>query len=112
MINGIEVLEGYLSKYNTIETNNEKPNKSNIKIIKKLQECINERRYIVDLNIIQNIVNEYEKSDVDNILNDIMLNINRYNIYLMNKKIKFTIPVLDSDIPESELKINLNDILN
>ena len=30
----------------------------------------------------------------------------------MNKKVKFTVPVLDNDIPETNIVIDLKDILN
>ena len=112
MLNGIEVLEGYLNKYKEIEESHETTRKSLIKRINRILEYIKDRRYIVDLNEIHNIVSEYENTDIDSILNDVMLNVNRYNIYLMNKKVKFTIPVLDNDIPEENIEINLNDILN
>ena len=111
MINGIDVLQKYLNKYKDIEEQGVN-NKSNIKKINNILECIKDRRYIVDINDFQKLVYEYEKTDVDNILNDLMLNINRYNIYLMNRKVKFTIPVLDNDIPENNIKINLTDVLN
>ena len=112
MLNGIDVLEKYFNKYLELEEQKEEKSNHNIKIINKIIEVINDRRYIVNLNEIENLIVEYEKVDVDNILNDIMLNINRYNVYLMNKKVKFTIPVLDNDIPESNIKINLYDVLN
>ena len=112
MSNGIDVLEKYLNKYKEIEEQKEEINKNNLKKINRFLECINDRRYIVDLNDIQALISEYENIDVDSILNDVMLNINRYNIYLMNKKVKFTIPVLDNDIPENNIEIDLKTVLN
>lgn len=111
MLNGIEVLEKYLNKYKDLEEQGNN-NKSAIKRINRILEFISDRRYITDINEVQKIVSEYEKVDEDSVLNDVMLNINRYNIYLMNKKVKFTIPVLDNDIPEIITQIELKDVIN
>ena len=112
MLNGIDILETYLEKYKVLEEQKEDSKKSLIRRIVRVLDCIQDRRYLVDLDEIQNIVTLYENTDLDSILNDIMLNINRYNVYLMNKKVKFTIPVLDTDIPNEDLVINLKDVLN
>lgn len=111
MVNGVEVLLGYLNKYKSVEESLDN-NKAVHKLINTIIETINDRRYLVDFDVFEKLVKKYEKSDVDNILNDIMLNVNRYNIYLMNKKIKFALPVLDNDIPLNNIKIDISDILN
>lgn len=112
MLDGIDTLVNYFNKYKTTEENNVNLNKGNIKRINKILECIKDRRYLTDLNEIEKIVSIYENVDIDNILNDVMLNVNRYNVYLMNKKVKFTIPVLDNDIPENVVEINLKNVLD
>ena len=49
-------------------------------------------------NYIKDIINNINNKGTDNILYDIMLNVNRYNIYFMNKKIKKQELPIDSDI--------------
>ena len=110
-MNGIEVLENYLKKCKQIEEENDN-NKAVHKLIDNLLNTIEHRRYLVDFDVFEKLVKKYEKVDIDSILNDIILNVNRYNIYLMNKKIKFAIPVLDNDIPLDNIKIDISDILN
>ena len=110
-MNGIEVLENYLRKCKKIEQENDN-NKAVHKLIDNLLNTIEHRRYLVDFDVFEKLVKKYEKVDIDSILNDIILNVNRYNIYLMNKKIKFAIPVLDNDIPLDNIKIDISDILN
>ena len=111
MLNGIEVLESYFNKCVELMEQGELDSKY-IRKVNKILDTVSTRRYITDLNEIQLLINEFEKTDVDSILNDIMLNINRYNIYLMNKKVKFTIPVLDNDIPDANIEIGLKEVLN
>lgn len=110
-MNGIEVLENYLRKCKKIEEENDN-NKAVHKLIDNLLNTIEHRRYLVDFDVFEKLVKKYEKVDIDSILNDIILNVNRYNIYLMNKKIKFAMPILDSDIPLDNVKIDISDILN
>ena len=110
-MNGIEVLENYLRKCKKIEQENDN-NKAVHKLIDSLLNAIDNRRYLVDFDVFEKLVKKYEKADIDSILNDIILNVNRYNIYLMNKKIKFAMPVLDNDIPLDDVKIDISDILN
>ena len=110
-MNGIEVLLNYLKKYKN-EEENLNNDENVINLIDNIIETINERRYLVDFDVFEKLVKKYEKSDIDNILNDIILNVNRYNIYLMNKKIKFALPILDNDIPLDDVKIDISDILN
>lgn len=52
------------------------------------------------------------KKGIDNILYDIMLNLDRYNVYFMNKKIKSVDLPLTSDIPFEELDVQLKDVLS
>lgn len=54
------------------------------------------------------------KKGIDNILLDLMLNLNRYNTYLMNKKNKSVDVdiVLEKDITFDEIDVNLKDILS
>ena len=52
------------------------------------------------------------KKGIDNILYDIMLNLDRYNVYFMNKKTKSADLPLTSDIPFEELDVQLKDVLS
>lgn len=52
------------------------------------------------------------KKGIDNILYDIMLNLDRYNVYFMNKKTKSVDLPLTSDIPFEELDVQLKDVLS
>lgn len=109
----------YLTDYNLIEelskrydsnvVNNELNNKvlneynlSNVDEIKtseKVPSYLNE------------IINSSKKG-IDNILYDIMLNLDRYNVYFMNKKTKSVDLPLTSDIPFEELDVQLKDVLS
>jgi len=111
MVNGIEILLNYLKKYRELEVNSDN-SKAVLKIIDNTIDSIDNRRYLVDFDVFEKLAKKYEKSDIDSILNEIILNVNRYNIYLMNKKIKFALPNLDIDIPLDEVKIDISDILN
>lgn len=104
MPNGIEEIITFLDKY---KDKSEGVNKSIDKILKTVED----RRYITDYDFIEELVKKYETIDVDNILYDIMLNVNRYNVYLMNKKIKFVEPNIEKDIEFDEIDINIDDIL-
>lgn len=108
MSNGIDILVSYLNKYKT----NASDNKHLIKEIDKVLEIIDDRRYITKFDLFTELVKTYETSDVDNILYDIMLNLNRYTVYLMNKKIKFAEPNIDKDIEFDNVEIDISDILN
>lgn len=107
MSNGIDVLVSYLNKYKS----NASDNKSLVKEIDKLLSIINDRRYIVKFDLFNELVKTYETSDIDNIMYDIMLNLNRYNVYLMNKKIKYVEPNLEKDIEFDEIEIDISSIL-
>jgi len=108
--NGKDVLINYLNKYKDIEINGEK--KQNvINSINGLLNIINERRYITKYDFLEELVKRYENSDVDIILYDIMLNVNKYNVYLMNKKIKCVEPNIEKDIEFDEIEIKIDDIL-
>jgi len=111
MVNGVDVLLEYLNKYKLCEENSEN-NKAVHKLIDGLINTINNRMYLTDFDVFEKLIKKYENVDIDNILNDVMLNVNRYNIYLMNKKIKFVSPVLDNDILSDDVKIDITDILN
>lgn len=52
------------------------------------------------------------KKGIDNILYDVVLNVNRYNSYYMNKKTKSVDLPLTSDIPFEELDVQLKDVLS
>lgn len=52
------------------------------------------------------------KKGIDNVLYDIMLNVNRYNAYYMNKKTRRQDLPLTSDIPFEELDVQLKDVLS
>ena len=104
MPNGIEEIIKFLNKY---KDKSEGIKKSIEKIIK----IVEDRRYITDYDFIEELVKKYETIDVDNILYDIMLNVNRYNVYLMNKKIKFVEPNIEKNIEFEEVDINIDDIL-
>ena len=109
MPNGINELLFYLKKYKDIELNNTE-NKGIMKEIDNLINIINDRRYITKYSLFEELVKKYE-NDFDNVLYDIMLNINRYNVYLMNKKIKFVEPNVEKDIEFDEVEIDIDDIL-
>lgn len=110
MLNGVEVLLEYLNKYKVLAENTN--NKALIKDINNLINVINDRRYIIKFDLFNELVKTFETSDIDNIMYDIVLNLNRYNVYLMNKKIKFAEPNIEKDIEFEEIKIDISDILN
>ena len=60
---------------------------------------------------LKEIINSSKKG-IDNILYDIMLNLDRYNVYFMNKKTKSVDLPLTSDIPFEELDVQLKDVLS
>lgn len=61
-------------------------------------------------NYLKDMLNSATKG-LDNILVDMMLNVNRYNIYFMNKKTKsYNVPIT-ADIKFDELDVELKDIL-
>lgn len=110
MPNGIEKILDYLNKYKNIEIN-ESNNKNVIKEIDNVIKVINDRRYITKYSFFEELIKKYENSDIDNIMYDVMLNINRYNVYLMNKKIKVVEPNLEKDIELENVDVNIDDIL-
>ena len=60
---------------------------------------------------LKEIINSSKKG-IDNILYDIMLNLDRYNVYFMNKKTKSADLPINSDIPFEELDVQLKDVLS
>ena len=60
---------------------------------------------------LKEIINSSKKG-IDNILYDIMLNLDRYNVYFMNKKTKSVDLPLTSDIPFEKLDVQLKDVLS
>lgn len=106
MKDGIKELTQYFEQYLEREKD-----ESIIKQIKKILSLIEERKYITDYDLIVELVKKYEDKDLNSKLVDIMLYLNIYNIYLMNKKIMNTTPILDKDI-EYNVEIDLTDILS
>lgn len=111
MLDGIDKLLEYLNKYKNLEINNSN-NKNKIKEIDNTIKMIEDRKYLTKFNFFEELIKGYENSDVDSIMYDFMLNVNRYNVYLMNKKIKFVEPNLDKDIELDDININIDDILD
>ncbi|MBQ3021536.1 MAG: hypothetical protein IJD92_04875 [Bacilli bacterium] len=109
MPNGKDALIDYLKICLEKEKNSSKDLKS-IKKINNLLDVINDKRYIVDFKLIEELIRKYETSDIDSILYDIMLNVNRYNNYLMNKNVKYADPILDKDIEFEEFDVDSVDI--
>jgi len=62
-------------------------------------------------NYLKDMLNSAIKG-LDNILVDMMLNVNRYNIYFMNKKTKSHIIPTTADIKFEELDVGLKEILD
>lgn len=60
---------------------------------------------------LKDIVNNINKG-IDFIMYDIMLNLNRYNIYLMNKKVKSQDIPITSDINFNTIDVKLKDVLS
>lgn len=60
---------------------------------------------------LRDIVNNINKG-IDFIMYDIMLNLNRYNIYLMNKKVKSQDIPITSDINFNTIDVKLKDVLS
>ena len=60
---------------------------------------------------LRDIVNNINKG-IDFIMYDIMLNLNRYNIYLMNKKVKSQDIPMTSDINFNTIDVKLKDVLS
>ncbi len=110
MHNGIEEILNYFNKYLIIEKE-EEPTSSFIRKIENLIKTIDERHYITDFDLVEALVKKHETSDVDSILIDVMLNLNFYNCYLMNKKIKYVEPNLEKDIEYEIKEIEVEDIL-
>lgn len=52
------------------------------------------------------------RKGIDNILYDIMLNVNKYNVYYMNKKTRRHDLPLTTDIPFDKLDVKLKDVLS
>ena len=109
----------YLTDYNLIEelskrydsnvVNNELNNKvlneynlSNVDEVKTSEKVP---------SYLKEIINSSKKG-IDNILYDIMLNLDRYNVYFMNKKTKSVDLPLTSDIPFEKLDVQLKDVLS
>ncbi len=111
MPNGIDALSLLFNNYKTKENRTEKKEQF-IKKLDNIINLINNRKYIIDLDEIEDIVRRYETTETDSILLDTMLNINRYNVYLMNKKIKYVEPNLEKNIEFVSANIDLKDILN
>ena len=111
MPNGIDALSLLFNNYKTKENRTEKKEQF-IKKLDNIINLINNRKYIIDLDEIEDIVRRYETTETDSTLLDTMLNINRYNVYLMNKKIKYVEPNLDKNIEFVSANIDLKDILN
>ena len=107
MPNGVEEIIKFLNK-----CKGKTEDKGIINNIDSLIKTVEDRRYITKYNFIEDLVKKYETVDVDNILYEIMLNVNRYNVYLMNKKIKFVEPNIEKDIEFDDVDINIDDILS
>lgn len=60
---------------------------------------------------LKDIVNNINKG-IDFVIYDIMLNLNRYNIYLMNKKVKSQDIPITTDINFDNINVKLKDILD
>ena len=60
---------------------------------------------------LKDIVNNINKG-IDFIMYDVMLNLNRYNIYLMNKKVKSQDIPITSDINFNTIDVKLKDVLS
>lgn len=59
-------------------------------------------------NYLKDILNNYNNKGRDNIMYDMMLNVNRYNVYFMNKKVKKQDLPLDADIATLEEKTEVD----
>lgn len=111
MLNGIETLNETFTKYKNIELRTEK-DESYLKKIDNILNNIENRKYIENYDIVEEIVKRYETSEMDLKLLECMLNVNRYNIYIMNKNLKFVEPDLNKNIEFNEVKIDVKDVLN
>ncbi len=111
MLNGIDALNKIFTKYKNIELRTEK-DESYSKKIDNILNNIENRKYIENYDIVEEIVKRYETSEMDLKLLECMLNVNRYNIYIMNKNLKFVEPDLNKNIEFNEVKIDVKDVLN
>lgn len=102
---------------NLLDNINKKEKYSYIDNLDKLCEIINNiniSNYIQEINTFendQNVVKNIEKG-IDYVLYDIMFNINRVNLYLMNNRVKSIDIPLNTDINFEDLDLNIKNVLD
>lgn len=62
-------------------------------------------------SVVNTVINNVSRG-IDFVMYDIMFNLNKYNLYLMNKKVKSQDIPINSDITFYNLDVKLKDILN